>query len=119
MASESGGDAQITVILVFSVAPRRVNELCVHATLGSVVAGVLAQVAPQMGISLAQLQGLELGIWGKKVGLNHPLLDGDRLELYRALTVDPKVARRERFVRQGSKSAGLFAKRRANSKAGY
>jgi putative ubiquitin-RnfH superfamily antitoxin RatB of RatAB toxin-antitoxin module len=72
-----------------------------------------------MGISLAQLQGLGLGIWGKKVGMNHPLVDADRLELYRALTVDPKAARRARFVRQGAKAAGLFARRRANGKAGY
>jgi len=33
--------------------------------------------------------------------------------------VDPKVARRERFARQGAKTAGLFAKRRAGAKAGY
>jgi putative ubiquitin-RnfH superfamily antitoxin RatB of RatAB toxin-antitoxin module len=80
---------------------------------------VLAQAALQMGISAAQLQGLQLGVWGKKVAMDHPLSDADRLELYRPLTVDPKVARRARFVRQGAKSAGLFAKRRANSKAGY
>ena len=44
---------------------------------------------------------------------------GDRLELLRPLRVDPKVARRERFVGQGARSSGLFAKRRPNSKAGY
>jgi putative ubiquitin-RnfH superfamily antitoxin RatB of RatAB toxin-antitoxin module len=47
------------------------------------------------------------------------LRDGDRLELLRPLRVDPKVARRERFTGQGARSAGLFAKRRPNSKAGY
>jgi hypothetical protein len=40
------------------------------------------------------------------------LQTGDRLELYRPLLVDPKRARRERFARQGSRSAGLFARRR-------
>ena len=47
------------------------------------------------------------------------LLDGDRLELLQPLKVDPKVARRERFVRQGAKSAGLFAKTQPGGKAGY
>jgi putative ubiquitin-RnfH superfamily antitoxin RatB of RatAB toxin-antitoxin module len=47
------------------------------------------------------------------------LVDGDRLEVYRPLTVDPKVARRQRFVRQGAKTAGLFAKKRPGAKAGY
>jgi sulfur carrier protein len=47
------------------------------------------------------------------------LQDGDRLEIYRPLKVDPKVARRERFARQGAKTTGLFAKRRPGAKAGY
>ncbi|MCB2018938.1 MAG: RnfH family protein, partial [Hydrogenophaga sp.] len=47
------------------------------------------------------------------------LRDGDRLELYRPLRVDPKVARRERFVGQGAKAAGLFSRRRPHSKSGY
>jgi putative ubiquitin-RnfH superfamily antitoxin RatB of RatAB toxin-antitoxin module len=60
------------------------------------------------------------GVWGNKVALTHVLHDRDRLEVYRPLTVDPKVARRERFVRQGAKkAAGLFAKRRSGAKAGY
>ena len=60
------------------------------------------------------------GVWGKKVASSHILRDRDRLEVYRPLTVDPKVARRERFVRQGAKkAAGLFAKRRLGAKAGY
>jgi hypothetical protein len=41
------------------------------------------------------------------------------VELVRPLLVDPKVARRERFRRQGSRAAGLFAGRRPGSKPGY
>nr|MCU0926665.1 RnfH family protein [Hydrogenophaga sp.] len=47
------------------------------------------------------------------------LREGDRVEVYRLLRVDPKVARRERFVGQGARRAGLFAQRRPGSKAGY
>ncbi|MDH5708755.1 MAG: RnfH family protein, partial [Hylemonella sp.] len=47
------------------------------------------------------------------------LRDLDRVELYRPLKVDPKVARRERFARQGARGAGLFASKRAGAKAGY
>jgi sulfur carrier protein len=46
-------------------------------------------------------------------------MSGERIEFYRPLRVDPKVARRERFARQGAKSAGLFAKKRPGAKAGY
>ena len=60
-----------------------------------------------------------LGVWGRRCLLDAVLHDGDRLEIYRPLRVDPKVARRERFVGQGVRSAGLFAKRRAGAKSGY
>ena len=58
-------------------------------------------------------------VWGKPVGPSHLLNEGDRLEVLRPLRVDPKVARRERFQKQGAKTAGLFAKRRAGAKPGY
>ena len=44
---------------------------------------------------------------------------GDRIELYRPLKVDPKVARRQRFKRQGKGRTGLFANRKSGSTAGY
>lgn len=59
------------------------------------------------------------GIWGRAQPLDYLLQDGDRVEMYQALKVDPKIARRERFAQQGARSAGLFTSRRANSKAGY
>lgn len=60
-----------------------------------------------------------LGIWGKPVTQDCLLRDKDRLEIYRPLKVDPKVARRERFQQQGSRAAGLFATRRKGAKPGY
>ena len=59
------------------------------------------------------------GVWGRAVEWDQPLKDGDRIELCRPLTVDPKVARRERFQRQGARGTGLFANRRKGGKAGY
>ena len=37
-----------------------------------------------------------VGIWGRSVPGQHPLCDGDRVEIYRPLLVDPKEARRLR-----------------------
>lgn len=59
------------------------------------------------------------GIWGRRAERGQLLRDGDRVELYRPLLVDPKVARRERFARQGARGAGLFARQRPGGKAGY
>jgi putative ubiquitin-RnfH superfamily antitoxin RatB of RatAB toxin-antitoxin module len=36
------------------------------------------------------------GIFGRRAKLDHPLKDGDRVEVYRPLTIDPKEARRRR-----------------------
>jgi uncharacterized protein len=49
----------------------------------------------------ARLPGVEIGernvgIWSRVCGLVAPLRDGDRVEIYRPLVVDPKEARRVR-----------------------
>jgi uncharacterized protein len=42
------------------------------------------------------LERQSVGIWGKRRELNDALRDGDRVEIYRPLTLDPKEARRQR-----------------------
>jgi uncharacterized protein len=41
-------------------------------------------------------QELDVGIFGQSCGLDDTVRDGDRIEIYRPLMVDPKVARRQR-----------------------
>ena len=106
----------ISVTLAFSPAPREVVEKELILPLKSTV---------QDALNLANLTDFttnpdyQFGIWGKKTTLTHVLKDQDRLELYRSLKVDPKVARRERFQKQGARTTGLFAKTRTGGKAGY
>jgi hypothetical protein len=38
----------------------------------------------------------EVGIWGRSCALTQRVEDGDRVEIYRPLTIDPKEARRVR-----------------------
>ena len=38
----------------------------------------------------------DVGIWGRACDLNHRVEEGDRVEIYRSLGVDPKEARRVR-----------------------
>ena len=64
-------------------------------------------------------QNIQLGVWGRQVSPTQVLRDQDRVEIYRPLRVDPKVARRERFVKQGARTTGLFVKKRPGAKAGY
>lgn len=82
-------------------------------------AGATLSDALAASVALGYLPGTcisdaDCGIWGRRAVPGQVLHDGDRVELYRPLTVDPKVARRERFARQGARTAGLFARERGN-----
>lgn len=109
----------LQVTLACSPAPRVVHEEELLLKDGASVRD--AVLASRLAAEFAQLdwQALQPGVWGKAVDWEQMLKDGDRIELCRDLTVDPKVARRERFARQGARGTGLFAKRRAGAKAGY
>lgn len=41
-----------------------------------------------------------VGVFGKIAKLDDPLRDGDRVEIYRPLTMDPKDARRKRALKR-------------------
>jgi putative ubiquitin-RnfH superfamily antitoxin RatB of RatAB toxin-antitoxin module len=42
----------------------------------------------------------KLGVYGKVVAPQTPLADGDRVEVYRPLVMDPKEARRRRALKK-------------------
>ncbi len=107
----------MNITLVYASAPRTVHEVALEVPHGCTLeqalrlAGWLEQF-PEVG-------ALPTGLWNRKAPRETVLRDGDRVEVYRDLRVDPKVARRERFVGQGARGAGLFSRRRPGSKAGY
>lgn len=107
------------VTVAYSPAPREVLEWNIElpegaTALQAVQASGLAAACPDL-----DLQACEIGIWGRECERGVLLRDRDRVEIYRRLLVDPKVARRERFRKQGARAAGLFAKKRPGAKPGY
>ena len=113
-------EALLRVEVVFAPAERVVRSVVLDLAAGSTVAEALQSGNLVHSPSdRRDINALEVGVWGRKVVLDHILRDRDRIELYRPLKVDPKVARRERFTQQGAKTAGLFAKRREGAKSGY
>ena len=111
------------ITVVCATGPRQVVELLHTVAAGTTALHVLHALMQPLGLDAAALQAVvndgRIGVWGKPVPADRALVEGDRLEVYRPLTVDPKMARRARFVRQGAKTAGLFAKKRPGAKAGY
>lgn len=109
---------KLRVTVVYSPAARECHEwtLCLEegaTVLHALRASGLAAAFPGLDFAAAAV-----GVWGRAARLDQPLRERDRVEIYRSLIVDPKRARRERFRRQGSRTAGLFANRKAGAKAG-
>lgn len=99
--------------VVVAQAPRVVAAHAITLPPGSRVASAL-EVCGLLRDDAGASQAGRLGIWGRLATLETVLRDGDRVELYRPLTVDPKEARRLRYRKQGPKrlaKGGTAAKR--------
>lgn len=108
---------QVTV--VYSPRPREVLEQQLELPPGATVGDAVQASGWTGAVTRADDGVLLIGVWGRKALPGQALRDQDRVEIYRPLTVDPKVARRARFVKQGVRASGLFARRRPGAKAGY
>ena len=98
----------VSILVVYSPGPRKVSQVSLQLASGATVHDALRASGLLDQFPEIDLCRQPVGVWGN-----------DRIEIYRPLQVDPKVARRERFSRQGTRGAGLFASRRPGAKAGY
>ena len=91
--------AQVRVEVVYAL-PERQSLIAVSlprpaTARQAVVASGLLQRYPEI-----QLDQLTLGVFGTVVVHDHALRDGDRVEIYRPLEIDPREARRRLARRQ-------------------
>jgi len=70
---------------------------------GATIADALRLAAVDQDFLGVDLTNSPLGIFGKVAGRDQVLKDGDRIEIYRPLTEEPKLARRKRASRKASK----------------
>jgi putative ubiquitin-RnfH superfamily antitoxin RatB of RatAB toxin-antitoxin module len=66
---------------------------------GARVADAVAQAAADGDFAGIDWLHSSIGIFGTLTHADHPLEDGDRVEIYRPLARDPKLARRARAAR--------------------
>ncbi|MBL0418777.1 RnfH family protein [Ramlibacter sp. AW1] len=101
----------IRVTVACSPGPRQVLEWSLELPAGATVRTAIdaSPIAREWPDGAAHEPALF--VWGRAARPDQLLHDGDRVEWLRGLRVDPKVARRERFRKQGSRAAGLFARR--------
>lgn len=114
-----GSEVEIEVLVAYAPAARQVCEIALRMPVGSTLAQALQRSGLAEKYPELDLLHAPVGVWGRKASREQILRTQDRVEVYRGLRVDPKVARRERFAKQGAGRAGLFAQKRAGAKAGY
>ncbi len=105
----------ITVHVVASPAPRETISVTLALPSGSTVADAvrasellvthpgLRELALQPSGESGVMGALTIAVWGRAAAPDRLLDDGDRVEIVRPLKVDPKEARRLRYVVQGDR----------------
>ncbi|MDP9084613.1 MAG: RnfH family protein [Pseudomonadota bacterium] len=94
-APQSSSDTTIRVQVV-SAAPERAAVKYLELTPMSSVADALRLAALDAAFAGVDFATAPVGIFGRPVRPEQGLKDGDRIEIYRPLSADPKIARRAR-----------------------
>jgi len=92
------GQPAMRIEVIYSPAPRTVESWVLELAEGATVASALRASADQLTGS-AEAAARQVGIWGRICSADTLLRDGDRVEIYRPLLIDPKEARRLRGLR--------------------
>ncbi|WP_280156141.1 RnfH family protein [Piscinibacter sp. XHJ-5] len=87
----------ITVVVAYSPDARQVDHCRVTLAQGATVHDALRASGVLERHPDIDVQAQKVGVWGKLRALDAVLRDGDRVEVYRPLKVDPKEARRQRY----------------------
>lgn len=84
----------INVEIVFAL-PDKQRLLALSLPEGSTVADAIAESSLARSFPGHDFATADVGIWGRAVSREHVLAEGDRVEIYRRLRLDPKEARRQ------------------------
>ena len=98
----------ISVEVVFAERERQLLE-CLEVEAGCTIEQVLE--LSQLYTVFPQARKLPVGIWGRAADRSDTVQDGDRVEVYRPLAIDPREARRKlaasgRTMREGPTGSG-------------
>lgn len=89
------GQHAMRIEVVWSRSARSVESWVLELSAGATVATALQASADQVTGSV-EPGTRQVGIWGRVCSTDTLLRDGDRVEIYRPLLIDPKEARRLR-----------------------
>ena len=89
----------ISVEVAFA-SPSEQALLVIEMAVGSTAADAIRRSGLQGRFPEHDFDAMQIGVWGRPVRRDYPVMDGDRIEIYRPLLLDPRDARR-RLARAG------------------
>ena len=92
-------EASRIAVSVVCAEPKRAFNVELTLPDGATVADAIAESGIRDAWPGVEIRADRVGIFARKVSLDTMLRDGDRVEIYRPLTIDPKEARRLRAKR--------------------
>jgi putative ubiquitin-RnfH superfamily antitoxin RatB of RatAB toxin-antitoxin module len=101
--------AALSIEIVYAEAGRCIVAAC-RLPGPATVGDALLWAAAEPRFAGIDLMHTEVGIFGRVVARTEPLMDGDRVELYRPLRIDPKNARRNRAREGAARGGGSVSK---------
>jgi putative ubiquitin-RnfH superfamily antitoxin RatB of RatAB toxin-antitoxin module len=91
-----GDEALIRVAVACTPRPGVAVEVGVELDAGATALDAIRASGVLQRFAEIDVSTQSIGVWGRICALDAPLADGDRVEIYRPLAVDPKEARRRR-----------------------
>ncbi|MEO8810612.1 MAG: RnfH family protein [Rhodanobacter sp.] len=89
-------ESDITVEIIHAGAAGRIERRSIELPKGCTVMQAVGACGIAASLPDGAIDPARLGVFGCKVAPDHLLLDGDRVEIYRPLVLDPMEARRRR-----------------------
>lgn len=89
-------DAACIRVSVVYAEPDAVFDVALELPAGATVVDAIERSWIRQRRPGIEIREDRLGVFARKVAFDMPLRDGDRVEIYRPLKVDPKEARRRR-----------------------
>ena len=89
-------DGSRIMVSVIHAEPERVFSVELSLPHGATVAEAIERSGIRHSRPGVEISADRVGVFARKVSLDAILRDGDRVEIYRPLTIDPKEARRKR-----------------------
>jgi len=94
------GDQKSIHVEVVLAMPERQELMTLEVPAGSTLADAIARSGLAEMFEGFELDLTKVGIFGQKTSPDQVLHDGDRVEIYRPLSADPKEVRRQRALKQ-------------------